>query len=277
VRVTADGPVKRPPRRPPLADFPGFADDFYIEDAGPPGGTHPDPETWEFAYRLKPKSTTVKGIPGFPFVFYRPGFRPPSLGYMTLYVREVPITVTPRRQLEPAAPAKPITAPEAAFALADGDLLRHEGDGRLPGPLVLTLALLGPPAGCLAWYFAWRRLYPDAARLARRHHSRAAQEALTSLRGPGARDPETRARRSAAAVADYLRRRLGLRTAEPTPAEAAAYLRARGVSEALAGQTADLLRGCAAVRFDPEPPPHDDLGEAATRLILALEAETCSD
>jgi hypothetical protein len=274
VRLTAEGPVKQPPPRPPLADFPGFADNFYIADAGPPEGTHADAHTWEFAYRLKPKSTAVKGVPGFPFVFYRPGLLPPRRGYMTVYAPEVALTVTPREPVEPPSPARPITAPEAAFALADGDLLRRDGDGGLPGPLVLALALLGSPAGCLAWYFVWRRLYPDAARLARRHRSRAAQEALKSLHGLDGRNPEDQSRRVAAAVADYLRRRLELRTAEPTPAEAEAHLRGRGVSEKLAGQTADLLRACAAVRFDPEPPPHDDLAEAATGLILALEAET---
>src|SRR5207249_4208777 len=104
----------------------------------------------------------------------------------------------------------------------------------------------------------------------------AAQDALRSLRQIDGREPTERARRTAAAVADYLRQRLGLRAAEPTPAEAEACLREHGVSRELAGQAAVLLRGCAAVRFEPEPPPHDELTDAASRLILALEAETWS-
>jgi len=279
VRVAAEGEPKEPPQRLPLAEFPGFTDGFYIEEIGPPEGSKQSKNTWEFAYRLKPKSTAVATIPSFPFVFYRPGFKPPRFGYMTVYAPAIPITVTPRGQVGGGTTAtKPITGPEAAFALAEGDAARRDRDGRLPGPLALLLALLLPPAGCVAWYVVWRRLYPDAARRARRHRSRAAQEALRSLRDlDKGSDGETQARRAAAAVAGYLRHRLELPVIEPTPAEAEGHLRAQGVSEKLAGQTADLLRTCAAVRFDPEPTTQADLAEAATKLILALEAETWSE
>jgi hypothetical protein len=276
VRVTAEGKVKQPPQRPPLADFPGFADGFYIEDVGPADGRQPDRQTWEFTYRLKPKNTTVKAVPGFPFVFFRPGFLPPRLGYMTAYAKEIPITVTPREAVAPAT--KPVAGSAAAFALADGDVLRHDGTGRLPGPFVLVMMLLVPPLGCVAWYFVWRRLNPGAARLARRRRSRAAQEALKALGTIDKdHDPEEQARQAAAAVADYLRQRLELPVIEPTPAEAEAHLRGQGISEKLAGQTVDLLRTCAAVRFDPQPPPPADLAEAANGVILALEAETWSE
>jgi hypothetical protein len=277
VRLTAEGKVKEPPQRPALADFSGFTDSFYLEDLDPPEGAHPDEKTWAFAYRLKPKGTAVKAVPGFPFVFFVPGFIPAKNGYMTVYVPEVPITVTPRQEVGGTTAAKPITAPEEALALAGGDVLAREG-GRLPGPLVLMVALLLPPMGALAWYVAWRRLYPDAARLARRRRSRAAQEAIKALHDLDNRaDPEKRARRTAAAVAAYLRNRLELSVVEPTPAEAAALLGARGLPAELAGQTADLLRRCAAVRFDPEPPAAADLADAAEQLILALEAATWSE
>ncbi|HEX5269989.1 MAG TPA: hypothetical protein VFW33_05860 [Gemmataceae bacterium] len=278
VRITAEGKVKEPPQRPPLAEFPGFSDGFYLEDLGPPEGTHPDASTWEFTYRLKPKSTAVKAVPGFPFVSYRPGFLPPKAGYMTVYVPELPITVTPRQEVGAGpGPAKPVVGPDEAFVPARGDVLAPDGE-RLPGPLVLVLAVLLPPLGAVAWYVVWRRLYPDAARLSRRRRSRAAQEALKALHQLGRHaDPEKQARRSAATVAAYLRNRLELPTVEPTPAEAAAHLKAQGVAEDLAGQTADLLRRCAAVRFDPDPPAPSDLADAAERLILALEAATWSE
>jgi hypothetical protein len=276
VRVTAEGQVKQPPQPPPLAEFPGFADGFYIEDIGPTEGTRPDPQTWEFTYRLKPKNTDVKAVPGFPFVFFRPGFLPPRLGYMTVYAREIPITVTPRESIPVSA--KPVAGSDAAFMLADGDALRREGDGRLPGPFVLVSMLVVPPLGCVAWLLVWRRFYPDAARQARRHRSRAAQVALKALgmidRGD---DPADQALRTAAVVADYLRHRLELPMMEPTPAEAEAHLRRQGFSETLAARAADLLRTCAAVRFDPEPPPAAGLAETANDLILALEAETWSE
>jgi len=53
-------------------------------------------------------------------------------------------------------------------------------------------------------------------------------------------------------------------------------LRTSGVSEKLAGQTADLLRTCAAVCYDPERPSHAELAATASDVILALEAETWS-
>jgi hypothetical protein len=276
VRVTAEGKAKHPPRRPPLADFPGFADGFYIEDVGPAEGRQPERQTWEFAYRLKPKNTAVKAVPGFPFVFFRPGFQPPRFGYMTLYVKEIPITVTPRQPVP--VPAKPVAGSEATFVLAQGDVLRHDSIGRLPGPVVLVLMLLAPPLGCVAWYVVWRRLNPAAARLARRRRSRAAQEALKSLGNiDRSHDAEEQARQATAAVAHYLRQRLELPVVEPTPAEAEAHLRRHGISQRLAGQTAGLLRTCAAVRFDPQPPPSAGLVETANGVILALEAETCSE
>jgi hypothetical protein len=275
VRVTAEDnvKVKQPPRRPSLADFPGFADGFYIEDVGPAEGKQPDQRTWEFAYRLKPKNTAINAVPGFPFVFFRPGFLQPWRGYMTVYTKAIPIAVTPREAVPTAA--GPIAGSEAVFALADGDALRHDSFARLPGPLVLVVMLLVPPLACVAWYFAWRRLNPDAARVARRRHSRAAQEALKALGGIDRdHDPAEQARRASAAVAHYLRQRLELPVIEPTPAEAEAHLRAHGISEALAGQTADLLRTCAAMRFDPQLPQAADLADAANGVILALEAET---
>src|SRR5207302_969257 len=100
VRITATDPrkypVKQPPQRPLQTEFSAFTDNFYIEELGPPEGIQPDPQTWEFAYRLKPKSTEVTSIPGFPFVFYRPGFLPQRLGYMTIRVPAIEITVEPR-------------------------------------------------------------------------------------------------------------------------------------------------------------------------------------
>ena len=272
VRIIADE-LTRPPRRPALADFPDFKEGFYIEDMAPLEGNHPDEKTWEFVYRLKPKTTTITTIPGFPFVFYRPG-----AGYQNIYADDIEITVSPRKQVVVVnSAAKPIAASEAAFSLGDGDALHREGS-RLPATSLLVLALLTPPLGCIAWYLVWRRLYPDEACRARRRRSRAAQEALHAQRDIAKQtDPERQARRAAAVVARYLRQRLDWRVVEPTPAEVESYLLAQGISEKLAGRTADLMRSCAAVRFDPERPAPADLTAAVSEVILALEAETWSD
>jgi hypothetical protein len=274
--ITATSPARRPPERPHLQDFPAFARQFYIEDIGPPEGNRPDGQTWEFAYRLKPKSVAVQSIPGIPFVWYRPGALPARLGYRTLYTPEIPLKVKPRREVESSAlPPAPIEAPGAAFELAVGPaVLRHESVSRLPGPIVLALLLLAAPAGCVAWYLTWRRLYPDAARRARQQRSRAAQEALKALQRAAPPEGDAAARRAAAVVVRYLRYRLELPMHDPTPAEAAAHLRRVGVSDDLAGQTVAFFRACDAARYDPTPAPRADLAALASALILALEAET---
>src|SRR4051812_41953288 len=46
VRVVAQE-MRRPPKRPLLADFPDFPEGFYIEDVAPAEGNHPDEKTWE--------------------------------------------------------------------------------------------------------------------------------------------------------------------------------------------------------------------------------------
>ncbi len=90
-------------------------------------------------------------------------------------------------------------------------------------------------------------------------------------------DPDDQACRAAAAVASYLGQRLELSITEPTPAEAESHLREHGVSEQLAGLTADFLRGCAALRFAPEAPAAPDLAARAVEIILALETETWAE
>jgi hypothetical protein len=272
LRITATE-VVRPPKRPALSEFPDFTDDFYIEDAAPLEGRHPDENTWEFVYHLKPKTTKVNTIPGFPFVFDLPGD-----DYQKIYSPEIAITVVPRKQVAPSSTGStPISGPDMAFSLADGDALRRT-ETRLPGPFVFLLALLAPPIGCIAWYLIWRRLYPNEARRALRRRSRAAQEALRALRNSGKQtDPEKQARGAAAVVARYLQQRLDWQVVEPTPAEVESYLRTQDVSEKLAARTADLLRSCAAVCYDPERPSHAELSAAVSEAILALEAETWSD
>ncbi|HZT78623.1 MAG TPA: hypothetical protein VFA26_00255, partial [Gemmataceae bacterium] len=208
VRVAAAGPVKRPPRRPKLDAFPGFAEQFYIEPVGDDAGRKVDPQTWEFVYRLKPKGTGVTAIPSFPFVCFTPGLLPPERGYQTKRTAEIPLTVRPRQKAAVAEGPPPITLPSpppAVLELAPGPAVLRRGPP-LPSPALLAVAaavLLLPPVVCAGWYFAWRRLYPDAARLARRRRSQAAEEALRTLRTLRKKPPADLAAAAAEAVAGY--------------------------------------------------------------------------
>jgi hypothetical protein len=146
----------------------------------------------------------------------------------------------------------------------------------LVGPMAGGLVLLGTPLVCIAWYLLWRRLYPDAARLARQRRSHAAQHALKALHALRKQTPGEQARQAAAIVAAYLRQRVDLPAVTPTPEEAAAHLRRAGITPDVSGEVARFLETCDAVRFAPDPSPQPDAWEAsAERLILTLEAEPC--
>jgi hypothetical protein len=128
----------------------------------------------------------------------------------------------------------------------------------------------------VAWYVCWRRLYPDAARLASQRRSRAARRALQALATSRRLDAMARASRIAAVVAEYLQERLDLSIAEPTPPEVAALLAQRGCSLALAEQAVRLFEACDRARFVPAAEINPaDLADAAVVFILAVEEETC--
>jgi hypothetical protein len=271
--VRAVGTVYAPPRRIDLREFPTVAAAFYVEDLDDGGARQVDPQTWEFVYRLKPRSTAVREVPGLPFAYYNPDIPFPARRFQVEYTDPIPLTV---RQKE--AVSVPIDAPASAYELATGPpVLARESRWTLPGVPVLVLLVLAPPLACAAWYVAWKRLYPDAARLARRRRSRAASQALQALRRarPGRQTPEQRAALAARTVADYLHQRFDLAPAEPTPGETADHLKGAGCSSGLIERAADFFRACDAARFlPPEASVTADLPAEAVRLILTVEEES---
>jgi hypothetical protein len=285
VRIQSVGRVARPPKRPRLWELKPFAalekkgwlkiDRPEKKKADKPERT-PDAQTWEYDYQVKALSDSLKHIPAFPFIYYKP---PPSDlvpgQFPTTFTEPVPVQVKAKPG-PPALPPPPIKAPEMVFELAEGSavLARHE-TARLPSWPVLLLVLLAPPIIAVDGYLLWRYLNPDAARRARIRQSLAARQALNALHALGPADPDQRAYRVARIAAGYLQQRLGLPSAEPTPAEVTACLARAGSPEALAGKAAEFFRACDAARFAPAKPAEaTDLAAAATRLIQTLEAET---
>jgi hypothetical protein len=275
LRITADGQVWEAPRRPDLRELPSFAERFYIEDVATPDESPSGRQGWEFVYRLKPKNTLVEAIPSFPLVYYQPGVLPPMKGYMTRWAPSIPLKVWPRDQVEKTdlIGGKPLVSPPATiFQFAGGDdVLRRESQGTFPGPLILSLLALTPPLGCVAWFLTWRRLYPDAARLAKQRRSRAARVALRQLHTAGKvpllRQPE----RAVTIVTDYLRQRFELPAAEATPSEVATHFQRLGLPAALVEQATQFFQECDAARFRPTPSADWQAVAAAERLILAME------
>ena len=270
LHVEARSDVRRPPRRIDLRELPSFKDRFTFEEIDP-GGEQPAGPSWEFVYRLHPKGDGVTAVPGIPFVFYNPDIQYPRKGFQVAYTDPIPLTVKP-----PAAYVIPVPGPEVLFLRRGPTVAAAWGRWTAPGPWAATALLSAPPLLCLGWYLGWRRLYPDAARLALRRRSAAARRALQALRAVGRLPPIERAARAAAVTADYLRGRFDAPAEEPTPAEAAACLGRAGCSPVLADQAAAFFRDCDAARFAPGEAPRPDLPAAAIRFILAVEAETCS-
>jgi hypothetical protein len=271
--VRAAGPVDAPPRRLDLRELPAIAEAFYIEDPVEGGAQQLDPQTWEFVYRLKPRSLSVREVPGVPFAYYNPDIPFPARRFQVAYTDPIPLTVQPVETVP-----VPIDAPAVAFELATAPaVLARETPWQLPGVPVLLVVILAPPLGCAAWYLTWKRLYPNAARLARQRRSRAASQALHALRRarPSRLTPEQRAALAARVVADYLHQRFDLAAAEPTPDEAADHLKGVGCSSGLIERAAGFFRACDAARFWPEAAAATtDLPAEAMRLILAVEEDS---
>ena len=160
LRVEAVAPVRQPPRRIDLRELPAFAERFDFLEGDDNQVRRPNPQTWEFVYRIQPKRDDVSAVPCVPFVFFNPEIQYPRKGFQVAYTNAIPLTVRPH-EVFPV----PLDAPESLFTLATGADLSEalEALGRRLAPWAVALLLLIPPALCLAWYFGWRRWYPDAA------------------------------------------------------------------------------------------------------------------
>jgi hypothetical protein len=251
--------------RPDLRKLPAF-DDFQVEDE-PGGPVAATAKRVSFAYRLQPRRANVDRVPGLLFVFYNPRAPEGSKKYPTTKAEGVSITVTPAPP-KPAAQAIPLDAPEYLFEVATGtEVLDREPFAPAPG-LWLLLAAAGPLAAG-GWYAVWRRLYPDALRLARIRRSRAARRAVDAIRRAG-RSPDP-AGTIAAAVLGYLRARYPLPPGAETPGELGGALRAAGLPESEADAAVEFFRRCDEARFAPPGDTGPSLAAGAKALVARLE------
>jgi hypothetical protein len=271
VRVHAVREVKRPPQRIDLRQLPAFDEQFYIEESSDEP-SRPDDRTWEFVYRLKPRRTDVTAIPSLPFVYFNPYLLTSSKGFQVLYTDPIRLNVLPHESVQ-----VPVQAPEDVFVLATGPEVLERRPTWTPGVGTTLTLLLLPPAVCAVWFVCWRRLYPDAARLASQRRSRAARRALAALNAARRLDSAECANRTAAVVADYLHERLDLTIAEPTPREIAALFEQRVCSAALSARAVGFFEGCDNARFlPPTSAEQTELTDLAVQFVLAVEEELCS-
>lgn len=276
LRITGHGPAGRQPTRPDLRRAPAFRKRFVVDDLDQQIDAAAG--VWEFRYRLKPLNAEVTEIPTVRFIYFKPGLLPKEKGYRSAYSESIPLVVKPRTEVQATdvqGDGELSRFPDAVLELAEGPaaVLRREEWLALPGGLTTFLTLLvAPPFLCAGWYLVWRRLYPDAARLARQRRSRAAEIALRSLGQVGKADPDRAAQQFGTIMAEYLRGRWELPAAEPTPAEVADHLRRIGCPAELAERAGAFFSASNAARFAPGGgPSHDTLRTTAVQLVLDLE------
>jgi hypothetical protein len=272
VVVVADGSVHHPPQRIDLRQIPEFDGRFYIEADDGTAATGTNAGRWEFVYRLKPRRVDVTEIPGVPFVFYNPAIKPANKAFQVRYTDPIPLQVQAAEVI--SAPLRPV----ADIFLKTGAgpaVIARQVPWSPPSPWQVWALILIPPLGCVTWYIIWRRRYPDVGRLKERLRSRAARLALARLQHAENAPSEQRAPLTAAAVGEYLRERLDLTVAEPTPAEAAAALLRQGCTADVVDQAVACLQACDAARFWPASASDGDgLPALGREVILALDADT---
>lgn len=272
VHISGQGLLNYQPQRRHLRIFPDeIADDFYVEEV-PDEDRAPasvQERVWTFVYRLRPKHVKVQAIPELRLLYYVPGGR----GFQSTFAPDIPIKVTPPPEPTPAKLGlKVVVVPDRFYHLRSvEDVLRDDTPLSRPGPGVLLALVAGPPLACWLWYARWRRCHPNAAESTQRRRSRAARLALASLA-----DQPGNVERTRAAAVDFLRQRLELTAAEPTPVEVARHLKRLGFATSVVSGWANLLHACDHVRFTSSPSaPGTDLATEAVRLIRELEADPC--
>jgi hypothetical protein len=250
--------------RPDLRKLPEYSTRFEIEDVpGKPAAA--GAKEVAFVYRLRPRTRDVTRLPTLEF-WYDSGA---AVGnpFQLIRVKGPALTVTAAPPKALPAPV-PIDAPDRAFELVTGPpVLDREPFAAGPGAWLVLLAAGPLVAG--GWVVAWRRLYPDAARLARLRRSRAARRAIDAVRRAG-RSPDPAAV-IAAAVLGYLRTRFPLPPGADTPAEVGAGLRAAGLPAEPVGAAVELLRRCDEARFAAASDTGPSLPAGAEALVLRLE------
>ena len=244
-------------------------DAFKITDvAGPP--REAKAKEVRFAYKLAPRSVDVKKVPALEFRYFNPAAAPGKTQFpSTRTDREVEALITVIEPPKAVRVVKPLEAPEFLFHPATGP------DARGRGPFApcrwawLAMAFFGPLAA-FAWFLAWRRVYPDAVRLARVRRSRAARRAVALIRkATNTPDPPATV---ANAVLGYLRTRFPLPESAVTPSEIAAALVELNVPKDVAEQTGDVFRACDRARFAPASDNGLSLAAGAETAVARLEA-----
>jgi hypothetical protein len=278
LRLTISNLLNAPEvEKPSLKKLPDFAK-FQIDETPEldPKIDPRRPNQRVFVYKLRPSSENVTLIPEVPFYYFDPKIRVPAerpqLAFPKRFSNSIPIRVhAPAATTNPSVQV-PVEVPKFAMSLASGDALRAEPE-TLPAWLWQS-ALVVPPLVAIGWVFAWRALYPDAARLARMKRNRAVRRALNALAAVKGGQAADSADRVVRIVIAYLHERFDLPYEARTQREIAEFLRKIKAPPERVEQASDLFQACDAARFGPAPVVDAKLAEAAGQLVVSLEETT---
>jgi hypothetical protein len=260
--------------RPDLGKLPAFKERFRQIENVPGPTVQPDAKRVTFAYRLRPRAVGESGLPAMSFEYYNlasanPEHPQKDPGHQTARFKGLRFHVVPAAKITPPPPVVRLDAPESAFEAVTGpQVFRREPFA--PDAWTWAAAFALAPVLAIAWFAVWRRLYPDAARLARLGRRRAARRAADAIRRAGhTPDP---AGAVAAAVLGYLQSRFPLPPGADTPAGIGDGLRTAGLSDADADDVVRFFRHCDEARFAAHGDGHPALAADADALLARLEA-----
>ncbi|MGB7489031.1 MAG: BatD family protein [Thermoanaerobaculia bacterium] len=212
-------------------------------------------------------------------------FDPETATFKAAVTAEIPLFVTPAEGSEDLHLTEfiaPSTGKVAVRILAD-DILPIYGDldavSRPSNPrksmLLFLFALILPIGLYLSARSVQRhrwRLEHDVAFQRHRVAFRRARNQLQQLAGSGS-DPGQLGQSTSLCLREYIGDKLGLEGAALTPAELDDRLKGNGVSEALSGETLDLLERLEAARFGAASLEAGNLIQQASALLKRLEGE----
>lgn len=248
--------------KPDLARLPEFAKLFAVTSLPDPPRQPNDKEV-RFRYKLRPRARSVTQVPALDFYFLNPAAPPGKNPFRLTRAESVDITVTEA----PKPPPVPMAEDDRLFHVATGERVLRAPF--VPCGWAWAAAVLFGPLVAVAWLLAWRRIFPEAAQLARLHRSRAARRASEAIRKAN-RTPDPPAA-VAAAMLGYLRARFPLPESAVTPSEVAAALAEANIPAGVAEQTADVFRACDRARFAPPGDRGLSLAGEAQAALTRLE------
>jgi hypothetical protein len=252
--------------RPDLKTLPKFHTQFVVIDQpdAPPAAA----KEVKFTYRLRPRDLAVKELPRLDFHYYNHSAAGGKQFPLTQTQKNLAITVTPPKP-KAAPPVVPLRESEHLFAVARGESVL---DGPPFAPCNWGWAAVGfaGPLAAVVWFLVWRRVFPDAGRLAKLRRSRAAHRATDAIHRAG-RTPDPPAA-LANAVLGYLRSRFPLPPGAVTPTEVGAALADLDLPAAECEDVAEFLRACDEARFSPSGDNDASLTATAAAIVARLEA-----